>query len=390
MSEGAAESLSIQTLPADAWPKCTDSQRIFERLPEAKVISSSELSQPLDSEIGEEAEYLKAARVGQGIYVYLPYFRPIDRCKVDAYEIRARHILWNGVWHRDSLKVDPTSARQRAVYLTNGDVADLRDPIHLDDSLGPSLQAELRSSFDQIRGFYRATFKTDPMENVGVVAAIVRNGAAYRGFGGDSLNIIRLSYDNPRPEDMPGMPEVFSSVFAHELFHKLQSDRLFHRPMGRYVTEGSADFMKVVALENIGLIPTNAAKYRVAKAVDECARFATSLTMKERFQARSVNYREPYDCGMAYFFAAYYASNQSDEEFLDDLMDALKDAQEVGTTGSSKRLACLRMESTCARTEVLRMLGSESEFKQGSAWLQEQLQSRPFPRFQPRGSRSAG
>ncbi|MEJ7808631.1 MAG: hypothetical protein WKG03_22260, partial [Telluria sp.] len=74
--------------------------------------------QQLHSEAGEDAVYLKAARMGGGIYMHLPYLLG-GNCKGVGFQVSARHILWDGKWHSGSLSISSKAARDKSVFFTN-------------------------------------------------------------------------------------------------------------------------------------------------------------------------------------------------------------------------------------------------------------------------------
>ena len=65
--------------------------------------------------------------------------------------------------------------------------------------------------------------------------------------------IIRLAIDNPLPkQDALQMADTLIKVFAHEIAHKLQSERLFALPNARFVVEGGAKRRKLEAGDLLG------------------------------------------------------------------------------------------------------------------------------------------
>lgn len=326
--------------------------------------------QQLNSEAGEEARYLKAARMGGGIYLHLPYFMAAGDCEVAAFDVRARHILWNGKWHAGSVSISAGDAQDKSVFLTNEAAPLIKGATYFDANMPAPTLARLEPAFAKIIGFYEDVLHADPMRDVGVVAAIVRNKGNYFGFGGDSLNIIRMSYDNPSAQHMATFDQVFPSTFAHELSHKLQSERLFAQPLARHIVEGSADFLKILVLRSAGLIDEAQARERVVKAVDDCA---DALRAKARQGA--MKFREPYDCGMAYYFVSYYSSGMAAPEFVAALRAALSGKERYGR----ERALCLWFEASCRNARLKGAMGDEARFGEQAAWLRRQLATRPLP-----------
>lgn len=128
----------------------------------------------------------------------------------------------------------------------------------------------------------------DTLANVGVLAVVSSNNVGYFGFGGDALNVIRMSYDNPKPQPLPEFETLFPRTFAHELAHKLQDEFLFSIPRGRYISEASADFIKTIVLLDSGVIQTNGARGIAEKALAECSKFASLLSVDAKIAQRNV------------------------------------------------------------------------------------------------------
>ncbi|MEJ7808630.1 MAG: hypothetical protein WKG03_22255, partial [Telluria sp.] len=230
----------------------------------------------------------------------------------------------------------------------------------------------LETAFDRIIAFYEQGLAADPMRGVGVVAAIVHNRGNYTGFGGDALNIIRMSYDNPTPASLATLDQVFPATFAHELAHKLQSEQLFQQPLARHIVEGSADFLKIVVLHNAGVIDEAQAKDKVPKAAADCASFADARTLRSKASAGNFRFREPYDCGMVYYFVAYFASGMQGQQFVDVLRKGL------AGDGADESL-CLMFEPACRNERLIGVTGNRDAYLQQAAWLDSQLASRPLP-----------
>lgn len=378
LSELPGESVLVEVRRAGAGPRCNAAQAgpLFRGDPKMTRLSADRYVQSLDSEVGDDAVYLKAARMGQGIYVHLPYFVPVAAgCAHAHFDIVARHILWDGQWHAGRLRIASSDARGKSVFFTNEPAPYRSGARYFDSAIPlPTLQ-RLDRSFDTIVRFYRDALASEPMRGVGSVVALARNGGNYFGFGGDSLNIIRMSFDNPRPEHFSSFEQVFPATFAHELAHKLQSERLFALPFGRQIVEGSADFLKIVVLFNSGLIDQHDARQRVRKAIAHCGAFAGELSFADRAEQRLLNYRESYDCGMVYYFVAYYSSGMQDSEFIATLLRSLTGEKQYGGEAG----ACLQFERACANARLRDLLGAKERYLTQAAWLEAQLASRPLP-----------
>ncbi len=372
-----ADNVQIEVVPDRGSQECLSSAA-FSFSPELGIqrISDAMYLQALNSEIDESAAYLKAARQGGGVYMYLPYFRPRGNCASAGFTVKARHILWDGKWHAGELEIPAAAAAGKAIFFTNEATPRIVGHLYFGPDFSDTTMERLQLSFHKIVAFYQSTMAVDPMANVGAVAVVTRNKGRYFGFGGDALNIIRMSYDNPRPEHVSEHETVFPRTFAHELAHKLQSESLFSIPQGRYISEGSADFIKTIVLMDSGVIEAAQAKGIVDKALAECSKFASALSIQAKIAERKLNYREPYDCGMVYYFASYYASGLTGTEFMAALLKALSGDKNYSTESHS---LCLLFEPGC-RNERLRGLAADQQlFSPQAGWLATQLQTRPLP-----------
>ncbi len=84
IAESKGENVEIKAGKGEAARKCL-----------AAGGRTSPYLQELNSEVGEAAVYLKAARMGGGIYMHLPYL-VAGGCKDVGFHVSARHILWDG------------------------------------------------------------------------------------------------------------------------------------------------------------------------------------------------------------------------------------------------------------------------------------------------------
>ncbi len=372
-----ADNVQIEMLPENGNQSCASSGEI-PFAPELGIQRTADAVylQPLNSEVGESAEYLKAARQGGGIYMYLPYFRPGGRCAGADFIVKARHILWDGTWYAGELIIPAAATSGKAVFFTNEASPKIVGGIYFGPDFSAATTERLRLSFIKILEFYQSALAVDPMKNVGVVAVISRNNGGYFGFGGDSLNIIRMSFDNPKPQHVPEFETVFPRTFAHELAHKLQRDFLFSIPQGRYISEGSADFIKTIVLLDSGVIQAVEARGIVEKALADCSKFASTLSMQAKIVQRSHNYREPYDCGMVYYFASYYSSGLTGPEFVASLRMALSGKQTYSAQWES---LCLLFEPSCRNERLRDLVADQKQFSPQANWLATQLQTRWLP-----------
>ncbi len=346
--------------------------QMFETRLGSKKISGKVYSQRLNSEVSDEAVYLKAAGMGKGIYMYLPYFIPKGDCANIGFTIKAKHILWDGKWYVENLKFSAAAARRKAIFFTNEEKPITKGATYFDSEIPKDVLKKIEAAFARIDGFYQDVLATTPMRGIGVVAALTRNDGKYTGFGGDSLNIIRMSYDNPKPADILTLDRVMPLTFAHELAHKLQTGKLFDLPTGRYIVEGGADFLKVIVLLNASIIDEEGAREMVLKASAECGKFSDARTLPEKIQQKAFNYREPYDCGMVYYFTAYYSSNLPLWDFVNTFLKAMAGEKIYAPQIDS---LCLLFEPTCQNERLNEVMGNKDSYLQQVAWLKSKLVS---------------
>jgi len=382
VAESSDESVQIDLSADGNEPICTGRNgQIFYSALGIRKLSEKTYVQELNSEASDNEEYLKAARMGGGIYIYLPYFFPVRDCKNVVFEITARHILWGDKWHSGSIRINAEAARGKAIFFTNELAPVVQGSSYFDASIPAPTLARLQAAFTKITRFYQGVLKTNPLSNVGVVTAVVHNKGNYSGYGGDSVNIIRMSYDNPNPAQLLTLDELMPSTLAHELAHKLQSDSLYKRPMARFIAEGGAEFLKVIILRNSGLASEDEAKNWIRKAASECAKFSDARTLYEKAGQKTYNFREPYDCGMVYYFVSYYSSGLSAWEFIDALRQAMLSENNYG--GREKDL-CLLFETTCSNENLIGASGEKNHYLQQMLWLGTALENRSLPLLAPR------
>ena len=381
VSEANLDSVNIAVSHSGKQPACSASDsNFFSPSLHLGAPGGGPFVQPLNSEMDEAAVYLKAARMGGGIYMHLPYFVPLATCKNVIFEVRARHILWDGEWHTGSLSIPAVAVKDKSIFFTNETAPLMRGASYFDASFDRPTLDRLEPAFASIIGFYKKVLHAEPMRGIGVVAAIARNKGNYSGFGGDALNIIRMSYDNPTAQQLQTVGDVFPSTFAHELGHKLQSEQLFAQPLARHIVEGSADFLKIVVLHNAGLIDESQAKARILKAVADCVALAGPATLRDKARRGAIGFREPYDCGMVYYFTSYYASGLDGAAYVDVLRKALSGARHYGREPA----LCLYFERSCRNQRLNGVTGNLTQLKIQTAWLQGQLARRPLPVLTPR------
>ena len=326
------------------------------------------LTVPLDS-TALIAHYLRAARLSGGVYVHLPALCPRTDCKGIRFTIKARHILFGDVEASGTLSIDDAAAADASVFFTNEEHPRLKDAVYVGPEFTQAAVDSIQDSLHRIRSAYEAIAGRDLLAGIGVIATIARNDAGYTGFGGDSLNIIRLTFDNPGQMPESRMVQAITRTYAHEVAHKLQSPRLFDLPQGRLVTEGSADFMKIMMLMRTHLEAEAGGSELVAKAYDQCSRQRGGQGLRERISTHAADFREFYDCGLIDYLALMFSSGRSDAQFIPDLVAALGFPPE--TTGAIP-VDCMLLSAACKDPVLLDMMGDSAHLEARRAWFDEQ------------------
>lgn len=166
-------------------------------------------------------------------------------------------------------------------------------------------------------------------------------------------------------------------TYAHEVAHVLHPARLVEMsPQGRVVSEGSADFLKVLVLRRTGLIDVARASSMISSAYDACQRRRDTKGLLERVATRVADFREYYDCGMIYYFGLMFDQPESEgvrieDAFVSELAAAFRDAP-VMKGGNAD---CLLMSPACSRSVAIRILGDGEALKAMRPWFEERLRS---------------
>jgi len=333
--------------------------------------------------------YLKAARLSGGLYVHLPHLCPDGDCSGVRFTIQARHILFGDVLAQDSLTVEGRQAEDASVFFTNELEPSLRNGLYIGPEFPQASARALTRGVDAIGQAYRALSGRDLREHVGIIATTAVNNGGYTGFGGDALNIIRLTFDNPNGQSPDQMVQTFLATLAHEFAHKLQSPRLHELANGRLIAEGSADFLKAVILLRSGVGAPDQVHALVTHAYDECLRQRGPKTLDERIADHSVDYREHYDCGMVDYLALDFLRAGTEEAFLAELLAVLQDP--VAPGGSASR-DCLLLRPSCDQAVIRDLMGHREPLASRRAWfdgqwaLYRRMSDEPQARFMSRAS----
>lgn len=319
----------------------------------------------LDNET-QIAHYLRAARLSGGVYVHLPALCPEQNCTGIRFTVRARRILFGDVDAQDTLAIAPAAA---SVFFTNEEHPRLQSALYVDPGLSAASATQLRDAVGRIRATYVQIAHRDLAVGIGTIATIARNEADYFGYGGDSLNIVRMTFDNPKNFTDEVMVEAFTETYAHEIGHKLQSPRLFELPQGRLVTEGSADFLKVIVLRRAHARGNSTTPEFVRDAFDECARKRGAAGLLARMAAHEADYREIYDCGMVDYFALMFSQRADADDFLARLTGMLGNPPAAPTSAED----CLLQGPTCTDPVLADMMGDAAHLRSRRDWLLQRV-----------------
>jgi hypothetical protein len=336
----------------------------------------SEYVVPLDSTPGL-SQYLRAARLSGGIYVHLPQLCPRTNCDGVEFVVRARQIMFGGTVALRSLRIRDGEARHAAVFFTNEENPRLSDALYIGAEFSDAAAARLRNEFEAIRKSYSELIGHELIAKRGTLVTLARDREGARGFGGDFLNILRLTFHNRRDEREATIVDLMVRTYAHEVAHVLHPARLVEMsPQGRVVSEGSADFLKVLVLRRTGLIDVARASSMISSAYDACQRRRDTKGLLERVATRVADFREYYDCGMIYYFGLMFDQPESEgvrieDAFVSELAAAFRDAPVM----KGENADCLLMSPACSRSVAIRMLGDGEALKAMRPWFEERLRS---------------
>lgn len=342
-------------LPADVYGDSAGFRKESDRVFLRRLNSEKELG-----------KYLVAARQGGGIYLHLPYFHPGDSCGDVTFEIEGKRILWDGKSYSGKLRIDGRDVFYKSVFFTNESDPDMSDAAYFDRAIpGPAVR-RLKHAFPVISDYYRKALGVEAVQSTSAVVALTHNQGKYFGYGGDALNLIRITYDNPNP--LPDdIADVFSRTYAHELAHKAQHPSLFENPYGRYLTEGSAEFLKLFVLRESGLIDAHQEDGLVRNALQECAQHNSETSWLQKLSGHTTFYREPYDCGLVYYIASYRYSGLEAKAFVQLLLKAL--SADIDYSSDRRRL-CLLYESDCQNVMITDLVSGGPGFERARAGIE--------------------
>ena len=350
----------------------------FHAMPSLTRINENpkQFSVTLDSTPGI-LRYLKAARLSGGIYVHLPQLCPSSNCEGIHFKIRGKIIMFGDAIAHDSMLINGSDATHSAVFFTNEEKPRLQSAVYIGAEFSASAVNQINDSFFAIRQAYRRLAGYDLLAGRGILVTMARDSEGAKGFGGDFLNILRLTFHNRRDETEDEIVRLMVYTFAHEVAHALHPAKLLEMsPQGRVVSEGSADFLRVVILRHIGLLDKNQLTSIVSRAYDACQHKRGSAGLLERIAKKAAHFREYYDCGMIYYFAFMFDSMDSntaaaEQGFISSLLSVFKSAPETNDDAQE----CALISDGCKRWVLKQMTGNEDMLKAQRAWFDEKWQA---------------
>jgi hypothetical protein len=271
--------------------------------------------------------YLKAARLSRGLYAHLPILCPKSNCVGIQFHVRAKNILFTNAIAQNGLTIDAEAAGLASVFFTNETLPRFDAAMYVGSEFSDAAALQLQKARLTLGRAYAEIADNDLPLRIGVVATTAKNNQGVSGFGGDKLNFIRLNYDNPTGVTEEEMVRIFTATLAHEPAHTLHPPALFELAHGRLITEGSADFLKIVLMRRTQLLDDTSLSAIVMRTYDDCARKRGVKGLYERIASREAHYREMYDCGMINYFALLFDSSVGEKAFLNGLVRALRDAR---------------------------------------------------------------
>ena len=317
--------------------------------------------------------YLKAARLSGGIYVHLPQLCPSSNCEGIHFKVRGKIIMFGDAIAYDSMLINGSDATHSAVFFTNEEKPRLQSGVYIGAEFSASAVNQINDSFFAIRQAYREIAGYDLLAGRGVLVTIAKDSEGAKGFGGDFLNILRLTFHNRRDESEEEIVRLMVYTFTHEVTHAVHPAKLLEMsPQGRIVSEGSADFLRVLILRRTGLLDKNQLTSIVSGAYDACQRKRGSAGLLERVAKKTAYFREYYDCGMIYYFAFLFDSMdtntaEAEQGFVSSLLSAFQAAPEA----SGEAQYCALISNACERAVLKQMVGNEDMLKAQRAWFDE-------------------
>jgi hypothetical protein len=330
----------------------------------------NQFSVTLDSTPGI-SQYLKAARLSGGIYIHLEQLCPAFNCDGIRFKVRAKRVMLGDIVANESILISGGDAANSAVFLMNEEEPRLRGSIYIGSEFSASAAQQISDSFAEIRQAYRDISGEEPLTGRGILVTMARDKEGGRGFGGDFLNILRLTFHNRRAETEDEIVHLMINTFAHEVAHAFHPARLLEMgSQGRVVSEGSADFLRLIVLRRTGLLDEAKLTAMVSRAFDECLRKRDSLGFLERVEKRTAHFREYYDCGMIYYLALMFESSDGgtvdkEKRFITSLLPAFRTAPEMREDAQY----CALISDRCERPVSKKMLGDHETLKAQRLWF---------------------
>ena len=365
LSEGESETLIVDVVEIHSASDAATATRI-RSLPFVKSTESlpNRLIVNLDSTPGI-SRYLRAARLGGGVYVHLLQLCPDQNCDGISFRVNARLVL-----HANQVVPGPTDIRlgsffTSAVFFTNEASPRLADNVYTDPRFSLATDTKIRQGFAAVRSVYQEFAGVDLLAGRFVVATEARDREGALGFGGDFLNVVRVTFHNRREEPDEVIVQRLVRSLAHEIAHAAHSIALISmRPQGRVISEGSADFLRLLVLKKSGLATSEELVQMVVRSFDECEGTRGSSNLLARVASGTASVREYYSCGMIFFLGLFLENLErngvrDEGRFLRELFSAFGGAPSADS-GFAK---CALMMEGCELTAFRELLGDAAQLK---------------------------
>ena len=229
--------------------------------------------------------YMGLSRAGDGRVVYGPGLRLEGMETVLSFDL-----------NEDEIALPASGGIEGYAYL--GPAADLtRDALStvvVGDNVAPELAAALRQTFGGALAYYRERLQADPGQSPVLVGTVDGPGPTlFRGDVTDTGVIsVRFKGDVWRSQ-----MEMVAPFVWHEAFHLWNGHGVKARngDDAPWLHEGGADYAAVVGTVSTGALSEEAARQRLAHALNGCRR---ALKVRELDPARLRSGSAPYDCGL--------------------------------------------------------------------------------------------
>ena len=259
------------------------------------------LEVPLSTESGEH-HYPWAHPVGNGVYIYLPYYAIKDNCGAVQTILDAPGVMFlNGIEPGPIIAKVSSAEASTAVLFQSAPAPHKKQSIYADPVVGQAFASELEDLFLQGLTFYQAALPKSSYRPSGLVIGVTQDRSQIFGFGGDATNVIRLHYYNLPTPLAPAMRKKIKLTLLHELAHRFHPESIGSSALYPLPSEGGADFLRWSAAYSLGLIDKAEAAELFDAALANCLKQTGATPWMQLDKRARFSNRVPYDCG----FVAY-------------------------------------------------------------------------------------